>query len=367
MGGGEKLLEIDERKMQVLSAVVDEYIKTGEPVGSKVVLQQLSMKVSSATVRNDMAALEQAGFLEQPHTSAGRVPTYLGYRFYIENLMAVTPLSNEEKKLIDEKLRNNDYTADSIVENAVNVLSELTELTVVSKNTLPQFSMITHVEIIPAGRRLYALLIITSGGTIKNKICRIEFDITNEQLDYFGEFISENLTGLNLEQLTPQMLENLATALGGYMMTLSPLLNALYSLSEEMTQVDIHLQGEQKLITSGANANEVVDFIAKKNELDLLLSSAFDGISVVFGKENDSFTITNSSMILSPYSLNNETLGSLGVIGPIRLDYSKVFSHIDYVTKVMTDLLDQVSQENQTNIMQLNNTHELIRKDEPNE
>lgn len=345
-------MEIDERKWQVLTAVVDEYIKTGEPVGSKVVLQQLSIKVSSATVRNDMSALEQSGFLEQPHTSAGRVPTYLGYRYYIENLMAVPQLTKEEKQLIDEKLRNNDFTPDSIVENAVNVLSELTELTVVSKNTLPQFSMITHVEIIPAGRRLYALLIITSSGTIKNKICRIEFDITNEQLVYFGEFISENLTGMNLDDLTPDMLSNLATALGGYMMTLSPLLNALYSLSEEMTQVDIHLQGEQKLITSGVNASEVVDFIAKKNELDILLSSAFDGISVVFGKENESFTITNTSMILSPYSLNNENLGSLGVIGPIRLDYSKVFSHIDYVTKSMTDLLAKVSNENQPIITQ---------------
>lgn len=360
-------MEIDERKMKILGAVVDEYIKTGEPVGSKVVLQQLSIKISSATVRNDMVALEQAGFLEQPHTSAGRVPTYLGYRYYIENLMAITPLTKEEKKLIDEKLRNNDFTADSIVENAVNVLSELTELTVVSKNTLPQFSMITHVEIIPAGRRLYALLIITSSGTIKNKICRIEFDITNEQLEYFGDFINENLTGLNIDELTPNMLENLALALGGYMMTLSPLLNALYSLSEEMTQVDIHLQGEQKLIKSGVNANEVVDFIAKKNELDMLLSSAFDGISVVFGKENESFTITNSSMIVSPISLNNETLGSLGVIGPIRLDYSKVFSHIDYVTKSMTDLLNQATQE-QTTKVELNN-HEQFkeRKEDDNE
>ncbi len=354
---------IDERKMQVLAAVVDEYIKTGEPVGSKVVLEQLSLKVSSATVRNDMASLEQAGFLEQPHTSAGRVPTYLGYRYYIENLMAVTPLTSEEKQLIDEKLKDNDFTADSIVENAVNVLSELTQLTVVSKNTLPQFSMITHVEVIPAGRRLYALLIITSSGTIKNKICRIEFDISNEQLDYFGQFINDNLTGVNIDELTPDMLDNLATALGGYMMTLSPLLNAVYKLSEEMSHVDIHLQGEQKLITSGVNANEVVDFISKKNELDLLLTQAFDGISVVFGKENDNFTITNSSMILSPYSVNDEALGSLGVIGPIRLDYSKVFSHIDYVTKSMCDMLEQATLENT-----LKNDNAIqTRKDEENE
>ncbi|MFZ2538646.1 MAG: heat-inducible transcriptional repressor HrcA [Oscillospiraceae bacterium] len=333
---------IDERKMLILSAVVDEYIKTGEPVGSHAILQRLCVSVSSATVRNDMALLERLGYLEQPHTSAGRVPTYLGYRFYIDNLMSPKPLSTKEKHLIDSLLIRNDLTVDAVVDNAVNVLSDLTQLAVVSKSSMPVFSVITRVEVIPAGRRLYALLIITSAGTIKNKICRIEFDLSYEQLDYFARFINENLNGLNLDRVTSEMLQNLAIALGGYMVSLSPLLNAVYELSGEMSKIDINLRGEQRLITSGIKADEVVSLLANKNDLDSLLSKAFDGISIVFGKENESFAVTNSSMIMSPYKIKEELAGSFGVIGPLRIDYANVIPHIEYITQSVTKLLADV-------------------------
>lgn len=343
-------MNVDERKMRILCAVVDEYIKTGEPVGSNAVLKQLGVSVSSATVRNDMSYLEQRGFLEQPHTSAGRVPTYLGYRFYIERLMSPKPLSNNEKALIDGLLGQHNITAESIVENATTILSDLTELAVVSKSSTPIFSIITRVEVIPAGKRLYALLIITSAGTIKNKICRIEFDISNEQLHYFARFINEHLTGLNVDKLTPAMLQNLAVALGGYMMSLSPLLHAVYELSEEMTRTDVHLTGEQRLVDKGVRAEDVVSLLAHKNQLDQLLSVAFDGISVVFGKENESFAVTNSSMILSPYKQLDETAGSLGVIGPLRVDYAKVIPHIEYISQRMTKLLSSIASIEDTNI-----------------
>ncbi len=334
-------MQIDQRKMKILSVVVDEYIKTGEPVGSNAVLQHLDMNVSSATVRNDMAFLEKLGMLEQPHTSAGRVPSYDGYRFYIENLMSPKPLSSKEKKLIDSLLSQaNVETADAVIDNAVNVLSDLTQLAVVSKSNMPVFSVITRVEVIPAGRRLYALLIITSSGTIKNKICRIEFDLSDEQISYFGKFINENLFGLNVESLTPAMLQNLAIALGTYMMSLSPLLHAVYELGEEIAHVDVNLKGEQKLLTSdGLNSDEIFTLVTHKNELDLLLSSAFDGISVVFGKENESFAITNSSMIVSPYQINGKQGGTFGVIGPVRVDYAKMIPHIEYISNQVSKRL----------------------------
>lgn len=332
----------DERKMLILSAVVDEYIKTGEPVASNSIIKKLPIHVSSATVRNDMAALEHVGYLEQPHTSAGRVPTYLGYRFYIDNLMRPKPLSTKEKHLIDSLLTKKDLTVDAVVDNAVNVLSDLTQLAVVSKNSMPVFSVITRVEVIPAGRKLYALLIITSAGTIKNKICRIEFDLSYEQIDYFAKFINQNLNGRNLDDITPEMVDDLAMALGTYMVSLSPLLNAVYELSDEMSKTSVNLKGEQRLITSGIKADEVVSLMAHKNDLDSVLSKAFDGISIVFGEEHDSFAVTNSSMIMSPYKVGNKQVGSIGVIGPLTIDYANVIPHIEYITKSVTKLLADV-------------------------
>lgn len=336
-------MNIDERKRLILQAVVDEYIRTGEPVGSNAVLGYLQMSVSSATVRNDMAVLEREGLLEQPHTSAGRIPTYQGYRFYIDHLMNPKPLSMKERQLIDSLLARNSVTVDSVVDNAVSVLSELTNLAVVSKSNLPVFSVITRVEVIPAGRRLYALLMITSSGSVKNRICRLEFDLTYEQLEYFERFINDNLLGLNVDGLTPAMLQNLAVALGGYMMALSPLLHAVYELSEEMSKSDISMKGEQNLLHNHAlRSDEIVTLLSHKEQLVELLNSAFDGISVVFGSENDSFAVTNSSLIVSPYKIKGEPVGSFGVIGPVRVDYAKVIPHIQYITESVTKLLSDV-------------------------
>ncbi len=336
-------MQIDERKRLILQTIVDEYIRTGEPVGSNAVLARMGMNVSSATVRNDMAFLERMGFLEQPHTSAGRVPTYEGYRFYIDHLMSPKPLSGKEKRLIDSLLNQNDLTVNSVVENAVNVLSELTNMTVVSKSNLPVFSVITRVEVIPAGRRLYALLIITSAGTIQNKICRVEFDLTYEQLEFFERFVNDNLTGINVDRLTPAMLQNMAVALGSYMMALSPLLHAVYELSEAISKVDVNLKGEQNLLVNDSlRPDEVVRMLANKESLSELLNSAFDGVNVVFGQENGSFAVTNSSLIMSPYKLGAAQVGSLGVIGPVRVDYSKVIPNIQYITESVTRLLSDV-------------------------
>lgn len=341
--------KLDQRKLNILSVVVDEYIRTGEPVGSNAVMQHLTMNVSSATVRNDMAFLEKQGFLEQPHTSAGRIPTFMCYRFYIDNLMAPKPLSSKEKKLIDSLLcSNNIQTADAVVENAVNILSDLTELAVISKTNKPVFSVITRVEVIPAGRRLYALLIITSAGTIKNKICRIEFDLNYDQLSFFEKFINKNLFGINVDKLTPAMVQNLAVALGAYMMSLSPLLHAVYELGEEMSKSDVSLKGEKNLLKpNGMKPDEVVELLTHKNELDKLLSCAFDGISVVFGKENESFAITNSSVIMSPYKVGDSNIGSIGVVGPLRVDYAKIIPNIEYISGGVTKLLSNVIDNNQ--------------------
>ena len=164
-------MEMEKRALKILETVVDEYIRTGEPVGSKTVQEKLSMKISSATIRNEMAMLEQMGYLEHPHTSAGRVPTFGGYRFYIENFMPEHRLSDEEKLRIDEIFEDIDAdTNDRLIEEAGRALSEITKCAIVTANETGKFSVITKVEVIPTGRRMYVLLLVTSGGSIKNRV-----------------------------------------------------------------------------------------------------------------------------------------------------------------------------------------------------
>lgn len=339
-------MNLDERKLTVLSAVIDEFIVSGEPVGSKTILKSSKLNVSSATIRNDMAALEKMGLLEQPHTSAGRIPTYLGYRLYIEKLMRPYVLSQKDKAEIDDMMVRNGVTAENMLDNAVEILSDLTKLTVVNSNNMPHFSVITRVEVIPAGRRLYALLIITSTGSIKNKICRLEFDLSDDQLEFFGSFINKNLQGINVEELTPAKLQNLAIALGSYMISLSPLLYAVYEISSEFTANNVHIRGEQRLLDArDFDSREIVKFLNEKQELSKLLTNSLSGIKVIFGKEDDTFAITNSSLIVSPYKIGDNPGGSLGVVGPLRIDYAKIIPYMQYfsesITKLLSEFLDE--------------------------
>jgi len=334
---------MDERKLKILAAVVDEYILTGEPVGSKAISKVPGINVSAATIRNDMSVLEQLGYLEQPHTSAGRVPTFSGYRLYIDKLMKVESLSDSERDRLDEMLGDeNSLTEESIIQSAGKALAELTQCATVVANAAPKFSVITKVDVIPTGKRLYLILLITSNGSIKNKACRLEFDLDEEQLEFFSHYIQENLQGVSIESLSEERMEKLITALGAYMITLAPLVKGLCELSHDLLQNELTISGEKNLIScSDFDKNDIVKFIERKNEFAELLNESFSGIQVMFSQEQNDFIIGNSSMIFSKYHKGDKSAGSLGVIGPMRLNYSKIIPYIEYFTQKITDVLSK--------------------------
>lgn len=330
---------MDDRKLNILAAVIDEYIRTGEPVGSKAISQLGTIKVSPATIRNDMAALEQMGYLEQPHTSAGRIPTYLGYRLYIDELLTLPELSNEEKLRLDELLGDENTPEELLIQNAAAALTELTQCAAVVTNSAPRFSVISKVEVIPTGKRLYVILLITSNGSIKNKACRLEFDLSHEQLDFFTHYIDENLSGISVDELSEEMLDKMITAVSAYMVSLSPLVKGICELSEDLRHQELTVSGGEKLLSCDElDKMEVVRFIEHKHELTDLLEDSFSGIQVKFGA-GGTFAIGNSSMIVSKYRKQGKDAGSLGIIGPMRVDYKKIIPYIEYLTHKITALM----------------------------
>ena len=317
---------MDTRSMKILSAIVDEYIRTGEPVGSKALAEKPDISVSSATIRNTMAALEQEGYLDHPHTSAGRVPTYKGYRFYIDNLMDPLPLEQKDMERIDGMLEKAAQDSSSSPEEAI-------------------VEVITKVDVIPTGRRMYVLLMITSTGAIKNRVCRMQFDLTNEQMEFFTNFVSKNLQGVNLAEMTDDYMNRLTEALGAYMVTLSPLLDAVCELSNDLMQGNVDVQGQSNLIECQEfPVMDVMKFLENKNELSALLDSTFSGINIKFGGEDSgTFAISNSSFVSGTYYKDGKPAGTLGVIGPMRLDYRRIIPYIEYFSNKITRLLSEDS------------------------
>ncbi len=338
---------MDERKLKILAAVVDEYILTGEPVGSKAISKVSGINVSAATIRNDMSVLEQLGYLEQPHTSAGRIPTFNGYRLYIDKLMKVESLSDSERTRLDNMLgQEENLTEESVIQSAGKALAELTQCATVVANSAPKFSVITKVDVVPTGKRLYLILLITSNGSIKNKACRLEFDLDDEQLDFFSHYIQENLQGVSIESLSEERMDQLITALGAYMITLAPLVKGLCELSHDLLQNELTISGEKNLISCNEfDKKDIVNFIEHKNEFAELLNDSFSGIQVVFSQEKNDFIIGNSSMIVSKYHKGDKSAGSLGIIGPMRLNYSKIIPYIEYFTQKITDVLSKEEEE----------------------
>lgn len=331
---------MDSRKLKILQAVVDEYIVTGEPVGSKTVMKKVS--ASSATIRNEMAELEKQGYLEQPHTSAGRIPTYNGYRLYVDTLMERDPLSDEEKLMLNSMLDENAATEEELAGSASLALSQLTKCASVVASSTPKFSLIAKVEVIPTGKRMYIILMITSNGRIKNKTCRLEFDLTNEQLEFFDKYLDENLKGIPLDEVSEEMFDNIRTAMGAYMMSLTPLLSELFSLAKEMSAKDIMLRGEKNLLTcKDFDQAEIIDFLDNRREIAKFFDDSFSGLQISFSPENDGFAIRNSSIITAPFKKSGKTAGTLGLIGPMRIDYAKFIPYLEYFSQRITDLLSE--------------------------
>ena len=288
---------MDDRKLKILTAVVDEYIVTGEPVGSKAIMKHV--KASSATIRNEMAELEKQGYLEQPHTSAGRVPTYNGYRLYVDMLTESDPLSADEKKQLDEMLGSSFISEDDLVQNASLALAQLTKCATVVADSTPKFSMISKVEVIPTGKRMYVILMVTSSGTIKNKAFRLEFDLDNEQLEFFNNFIKENLDGIPLSALSDETCKDF-------------------------------------------NQSEIISFLDDDTQqISKFIDETFSDLHVMFSDEKDGFVIHNSSVITAPYKKNGENAGSLGLIGPMRLDYKKFIPYLEYFTDRISQMLTE--------------------------
>ena len=327
---------MDDRKLKILSAVVNEYIVTGEPVGSKAIMAHV--KASSATIRNEMAELEKQGYLEQPHTSAGRIPTYKGYRLYVDQLMEQNQLTANEKKMLDSMIPQEYVTEEDLVNKASMALADLTKCAAVVANATPKFSLISKVEVIPTGKRMYVILMITSNGSIKNKVCRLEFDLSQDQLEFFDNFVKENLNGVPIDSLSDAYLEKLTEAMGTYMMTLSPLVSEIMKMTKEMSSVSI--KGQSNLLTcKDFNQNEIISFLDNQKELKGFIDETFSGLHVMFSPERDGFVIHNSSIITAPFSKDGKTAGALG------LDYAKFIPYLEYFTGKISEMISEKPQE----------------------
>lgn len=337
-------MEFSNRQKQILAAIVREYINTGQPVGSKRVKELLNIDVSSATIRNEMATLYDEGYLEQPHTSAGRVPSHIGIRTYIDDLMTVKPLTKKERGQIESLFNVRNPDPDKILGEAADALSDFTGYATVTSSLIDEKVLIQRLEFIGAGPTTVVIVLIASNGVVRSKVCRVDFLVTQDILDFFDKFANNRFTGRSIDSITSSYVSAVGLSLGDYSRLFTGLILAIFELCQEISKGKYYVSGSTKLLSYsdelGRLAHDLLVMIDSPENLHKLFGSHFAGPTIMIGKENAAVELTDSSVIVTQYYVDKEPAGTVGIIGPMRLDYSRIIPHLKYFAETLGNLLD---------------------------
>ena len=332
---------MEERKKKILRAIVDEYIETAEPVSSNTIVQKYEPNISSATVRNDMAELEKIGYIEKTHTSSGRVPSAKGYRLYVDELLKYDDISLEEIKYIGEKLETKVNQLEELTQITTSTISEITHYTTVSVGPESSKQNIEEIKFVMLGSRMLMAIIVTELGLIKETIIKFDEDITQEQVDTLTHLFNNKLKGKPIEMINKPLEEYIFNELHYSINIIKTIIEEIRKMIKQDER--IYLEGrnknfdlpEFKSLDTARNFVNVLD----ENDimLDILKSGVADDIQIYIGDENKSEELKDFSVITFRHSVGNKDMGTIGIIGPKRMNYSKVISVMKYINKILNN------------------------------
>lgn len=338
--------ELSERKKQILKAIVNAHIEGGEPVGSKAILQAAGMNCSSATIRNEMAELEEMGYLEQPHASAGRVPSELGYRFYVDSLIEHYAMTTQEIAQINNLLRVKMGELDQILSAASHLASALTNYTGIAIQPRSGAISISKFEGIFLDPSHFILVAVSSTGTVKSKHIHTEFQLEEESVEKLTRVLNETLVNLTAEKITLPIIMDLETRMGAEGGMVGPVIKVIYDLLNELDSGEIRVSGIDQLLqypeySDTQQFRALLGALERKDDiLNLVSASGSEGdISVLIGSESSVKVMNNSALVFKPIVKNGRTLGAIGVLGPRRMDYARVLATLEGLSGNIENLI----------------------------
>lgn len=340
-------LTLSQRSRQILEAIVEDYIATAEPVGSSAVARRHAMPVSSATVRNVMASLEELGLLASPHTSAGRIPTDKGFRFYVDSLVGVRPITHTEKKEILKRCRETGGNLTDLLREASRTLSSLSNYT--GFVVAPRFGNATfrQIEFIALGGRRVLAILVTCSGAVQNRIIEVERDYTADELGRMSSYLNSTLEGLSISQVRSRIMAEMEQDKNHYDQMLTNALN-LSNLVLPEDQQELYLSGQARILdqpefSDVRKMRELFQAFEEKGRLLQLLGDCLQakGVRIFIGSETPLQEMAGMSLITSTYMTDQNTIGVMGVIGPTRMGYSSIIPIVDYTAQMVSLLLTE--------------------------
>ena len=343
-------MELSERKKKVLRSVVDLYIRTAEPVGSKAITELPDMNYSSATIRNEMAALTELGYLEQPHTSAGRIPSPAGYRLYVDELMADYRLSMDEASSIHDAIEAKMQRVDQMVEKVARLVSQATDLPAISVASRQGSATVQRFDLILAGTNSVILVLMLSSDQVVNKLIKLPLNVTETDLKLLSAVLNAAMTGLTAEEFTAELLEKVMTSAGAAA-TLVPVIVdfATENLRQHGT-ANMAIAGQSRLLglpeyRDVDKAQKVLssfDEDALANLPAVMMNE--NGTKVLVGPENVAQELKDTSVVMTKFDIGDGLQGMIGVVGPTRMDYAKVTARLSYFAESLSKMFAKPEQ-----------------------
>lgn len=340
-------MELTKRKQKILSSVVSGFITKGEPVGSKSIADEIG--VSSATVRNEMADLIELGLLTQPYTSAGRIPSQKGLRVFIDTIATFDEMSEQDKGYISSYLAASSYDPEKLLKCVSKLLPIYTKYASVVSTPSGGASRVRAVQFVQISRRSAMLILMSSSGTIKNRVFHCNYDLSSEILRMFFKLFNEKLRDVNISNITIPYIQTLGSSFGEMSILAGPALVALLEAADETKVSEIIVSGQMNMIyypeLSYDDVRSLVSFLDKKEETTELLKQKPNKTTVLIGDESGMPELRNCTVVISRYNIDSIDAGGFAVVGPIRMDYEKVISAMIYISCEISEILTSLMEE----------------------
>lgn len=338
---------LNDRKKKILQLIIEDYISTAEPVGSRTIARKYDLGISPATIRNEMSDLELLGYLEQPHTSAGRIPSAQAYRFYVDSLIEPGSLTDNDMALINSWYKERRRSIDDIFQSTAKILSRMTQNVSMVLANKDAGAVFRYIKFLPLDTSHAILCIVTDDGNVDNCVVEIPLGMRPEEMDYLAGRISRVLEGKELSEISDELLSALHMDVAEDKVLFTSFLQAIKRMSRKHNEQKVFLGGTKQLL----NQPEFRDVERVKSLLgileeekvvrDLLVAGEDSGLKITIGTENKFTGIQDCSMVQATYRLNGKIVGTMAVLGPTRMEYGKVITVMDYLHKYLKTMFEQ--------------------------
>ena len=325
-------MNLSVRKIKILEAIITDYIETAEPIGSRTIAKKSGLGISSATIRNEMSDLEEMGLISQPHASSGRVPSWMGYRLYVDSMMRHRQLTSEEALLLQKMIIDNIYQVEFMMQETAKMLSNLTRYPAIVSEPYLKKTKIKHVQLVPLDEKSLLLVLVTDTKAVKSQIVNLQAAPGYEALTQLSQYLNSHLAGLSIREIDRPLIDKLLRVFGKAAHTLMPVLGAISDTIQSEDDVRVFTSGVKNILAFPEfadirKAEAIFQALEDRASLfEILGQEPFEGIQVSIGEENNLDLLKTCSLIKANYTLDNQSTGCIALIGPMRMDYAQAVS-----------------------------------------